>query len=323
MNIIAFEVREDETEYMELAAREFGCHICCRNDILTSENVSLTAGYEAVTILGRSILTPPLLRQLKECGVSLIASRTVGYDHIDLRCARELGFKVCNSGYGPEGVADYTIMLILLSLRHYKQALWRAHVNDYSLYGLRGRELRNLTVGIIGTGRIGGAVAKELSGFGCRLLFASSRKSPELEQLGTYHELEEVCREADILTFHVPLTERTYHMVNRNTLSQMKDGVILINTARGELMDTQDLEWGIENRKIGALAMDVAEGEQGIYHEDKRCDIIKNKDMAYLRQFPNVIMTHHLAFYTEEAVRSMVMEAVRRLCRMKQGTSLL
>lgn len=195
---------------------------------------------------------------------------------------------------------------MLLSLRHYKKALWLGQVNDYSLQGLEGREMKDLTIGIMGTGRIGQAVLKNLSGFGARLLAYDIHQNETAKIYATYVDLEQFYQECDIISLHMPYLKSTHHLINDQTISKMKDGIIIINCARGQLCNTESLIRGIENKKIGALRLDVVEGEEGIYHQDMRTDIIKNKNMAYLRQFPNVVMTQHLAFYTDAAVSSMV-----------------
>lgn len=313
MKILAFEVRDDEKESFEIFSKEFDCEIKCIQEALSFENIDLVKGYDGITVLAGRRITAEVQDALMKRGISYCATRTIGYDHFDVEYAHQVGFKICNSNYPPNGVADYTIMFILLALRHYKQALWRGQVNDYSLAGLKGREMRNLTIGIIGTGRIGKAVIENLTGFGSRILAYDVYQDRSLKNKAVYVELETIYRESDIISLHTPLIESTYYMINRETLERMKDGVILVNCARGELMDVEALIWGIENRKIGALALDVIEGESGIYHQDRRTDILQNKNMAYLRQFPNVIMTQHLAFYTDTAVISMVRCAVEGL----------
>ncbi|MCD7807595.1 MAG: NAD(P)-binding domain-containing protein [Lachnospiraceae bacterium] len=219
--------------------------------------------------------------------------------------AKKIGLPVCNAAYGPNGVAEYTVMLMLLCIRHYKAALWRMQVNDYSLGGLYGRELKNLTVGILGTGRIGTQVAQILSGFGCRVLGYDVYQGKASQWL-TYTDLDTVYRESDIITVHLNLNEKTRHMINRESIQKMKPGVILINCARGALMDTDALIEGIEQKKLGGLGLDCFEHEEGIYHQNRRDDIISNRSMAYLRQFPNVVMTQHMAFFTDAAVYDMV-----------------
>lgn len=311
MKLFAYEVRPDETAAFNRIEKELGVTIARTHKTLTPETLSLSAGCDAVTVLGHSQLNSAMLTLLKEAGITVLSTRTVGCNHIDLSAAKELGIRVCNTNYGGECVADYTVMMLLICLRNYKPALWRMQVNDYSLNGLQGRQVGSLTVGIVGTGRIGRQVMQNLSGFGCKFLCYDPFPHPEAAAMGPYVSLDEIWANCDVITFHTPLTKESFHMVNRETIAKMKPGVILINTARGELMDVEALIEGIENEKIGRLAMDVFDAEEGIYHENLRDRIIKNRSMAYLRQFPNVIMTPHIAFYTEEAVESMVQGGVR------------
>jgi len=253
--------------------------------------------------------------------VTCCVTRTVGYNHIDVKHAHEIDLKVANSSYPPTGVADYTVMLILMSLRHYKQAMWRGHVNDYSLRGLQGRELNELTVGIIGTGKIGQCVIKNLSGFGCKILAYDVYENDMVKKYAEYTDLDTIISSCDIISVHAPLLDSTYHLIDQERIAQMRDGVVLINCARGELMDIDALIQGIESQKIAALALDVIEGEDDIYHQDMRMEIISNPKMAYLRQFPNVIMTQHMAFYTDVAVESMVGCSIKAIDDfMKKGT---
>lgn len=316
--IAAFEVREDEKAAFAAAAERYSAAIELHTEKLTRETLFLADGCDAVTTLGQSHLDREVLTALRKKGICCLSTRTVGCNHIDLAAAKELGVRVAHADYDPGSVADFTIMLILMSLRRYKQALFRGNANDYSLNGLQGKELRTQTVGVVGTGNIGAAVIRRLSGWGCRVLACGHPKA-DLEGMADYVTKEKLFRESDIITFHVPLVTDTYHMVNSYSLSCMKDGVILINTARGELMDTETLIAGIESCKIGALGIDVLENETGIYHMDRRSDILSNRSMAYLRQFPNVTMTQHIAFYTEEAVANMVEGGVGALAEMLEG----
>lgn len=313
MKITAYDVRDDERKDFKRLAADLGIEIVLTGKFLNEQTVALAEGSEGVTVLGHSTVDRRMLNMLSVLGIRCLSTRTIGYNHIDLKAASELGFRICNASYGPHGVADYTIMLILMSLRKYKQALFRANVNDYSLTGLQGREMKDMTVGIIGTGKIGAAVISSLTGFGCRILAFDKFINNAVTSKAEYVSLEELYRESDVISLHVPLLESTAQMINRNSLAMMKDGVILINCARGELMNIPDLIEGIEHEKIGALGLDVFENEEGIYHFDRRTDILKNRDMAYIRQFPNVIMTQHIAFYTDRAVEEMVDSGVRGL----------
>ncbi|PTN09891.1 D-isomer specific 2-hydroxyacid dehydrogenase family protein [Mangrovibacterium marinum] len=311
--IVTFETRSDELSAIKELEKIHGLKISSYTSELSLSNIELTAGAKAVSVLGHSHIDKALLLELKRRGVQYLSTRTVGYNHIDLHAANELGIRVSHAYYDPHGVADYTVMLMLMCLRKYKQAMWRANVNDYSLHGLKGREMRTLTIGIVGTGNIGKQVIENLMGFGCRLIASSRSIDHALASKVEYMPLDKLYAQADIISFHLPLLESTARMVNKQSLAKMKDGVILINCSRGELMNISDVIDAIESHKIGALAMDVFENETGIYHQDRRTDIISNRDMAYIRQFPNVIMTQHIAFYTDEAVETMVESGVGSL----------
>jgi len=312
MKITAYETRKDEKNAFLQLAEELNIEIACLDQVLSEDTVHLAEGSDGVTILG-SAVNAKVLHQLKGLNINFISTRTVGYNHIDLHQAKELNIRISNANYGPDGVADYTIMLILMSLRKYKQAMFRANVNDYSLNGLQGKEMKDLTIGIIGTGRIGARVIESLTGFGCKIIVYDTYQHPRVKEIADYVPLDNLYQQADVISLHIPLLESTVQIINQESLSKMKDGVILINCSRGELMNIPDLIDAIEHEKIGALALDVFENEAGIYHFDRRTDIIKNREMAYIRQFPNVIMTQHMAFYTDAAVESMVACGVNSL----------
>ena len=228
-------------------------------------------------------------------GIRYLSTRTIGYNHIDLDCAHSLGIRVCNASYAPNGVADFTVMMILMCLRNYKQAMWRSKVNDFSLSGLMGREMRNLTIGIMGTGRIGRAVIQNLSGFGCRLLAYDVVQNEAVKNMASYVDLDTLYRESDVITLHMPLLDSTKHIINQESIAKMKDQIILINCARGQLMDSDALVDGIEKEKIGALGIDTFEGEENVVHKDLRVDIIANRNLFYLQQFRNLTA---LSFFT-------------------------
>lgn len=311
MRIAAFEVREDErAEFARQVERPGVDELALHTEALDREHVGLVRGYDAAFVLGTVRYDEELLAAIADAGVRVLATRTRGMDHIDLDAARKVGLSVFNTSYAPDSVADFTIMLMLVALRRYKPAVYRQNVNDFSLVGLQGRTLSTLTVGIVGTGAIGAAVAQRLQGFGCRVIAWSRHENPVLEGVATYVSWGDLLAQADVITFHLPATAETHHIINADSLAHMRDGVVLVNTARADLMDVTALIDGIETGKIGALAMDVFDGESEIYHQSHLNDIIANRDMAYLRQFPNTVLTQHMAFYTREAVDQMVAGAV-------------
>lgn len=297
---------QEEYAMLEKLAKEYGFDYVATGEPLTVNNLDLCCGCDGVSGLGKVQINAEVLKGLKERGISYYSTRTIGYNHIDLKTARDLQIKVCNSGYPPDSVAEFTVMLMLLLMRKYKQTLWRQQVNDYSLSGLRGETVMGKTVGVMGGGRIGYRVMQILKGFGCRILCCSDDYREDVAAIAEYVDADTMYALSDIITYHVPCLPSTMKMLNADSLGKMKDGVILINTARGELFDLKTLIEGIESKKIGGLAMDVFEGEDGIYHENRVVDILKNRDMAYLRQFPNVILTPHMAFYTQLSMDSMM-----------------
>lgn len=317
MRIIAFDVRPDErAEFERQAQRPEVGELVCREEPLTADNAELVGDFDAVLTQSMVSYDANLLARLADCGLRVLVTRTIGTDHIDLAAAERLGVRVSNATYAPDSVADFTLMLVLVALRKYKQMIYRQNVNDFSLPGLMGRTLSSLTVGIVGTGRIGRAVARRLAAFGARVIGYDPVPSDEFRELGEYVSLDELFAGSDVITFHAPSTPENFHMVRDETLARMRDGVVLVNTARASLMDVGALVTGIESGKIGALAMDVFEGEDEIYHAFRMHDIIANRDMAYLRQFPNTVLTQHVAFYTQQAVDEMVAHAVDAALRL-------
>lgn len=313
MKVCFFEVRKDEEEEIaRLTQQNPGLEVLCYDHPLSKENMQDLAGAESISILGGTKVNRELLDGLLHEGVTCICTRTIGCNHIDTEYAGSIGIQIHTAAYPPNAVADFAVMLMLMAVRRYKPALWRQQVNDFSLPGLMGRNFNELTVGIVGTGRIGRKVAENLSGFGCRILAFDHHPDEErMKNILEYCSLEKIYREADIITLHVPYLPENEGMINKDTIAGMKDGVILINTARGELMDLDDVIAGVESQKIGGVAMDVFKNDIGIYHVNHKSDILVNPKMAYLRQFPNVILTQHMAFYTEESVNSMVQSSFR------------
>ncbi len=242
-------------------------------------------------------------------------TRTIGYDHIDIEAAKRLGITVANAPYGPHGVADYAVMLILMSIRKMKRIIERTNIQDYTLRGAQGRELKDMTVGVIGTGRIGRTVIRNLSGFGAKLLAYDLMENEEVKEYAEYVALEEIWQQADVITLHAPLTNDSFHMIGKDTISKLKDGVVVINTARGALIDSEALIEGIESGKIGAAGLDVVEDEFDLYYYDRKSDVLHNRELAVLRGFPNVTVTHHMAFYTDECVKTVVRDSLEG-CRI-------
>lgn len=311
MRVTVYNCREfDEKELFLKYERELGMELVLCPDAPDEENAKLARGSECINII-TSKMPRKLLEVFASLGVKYVTTRTIGYDHIDVAAARELGLTVANAPYGPCGVADYTVMLILMTIRRMKRILERTNIQDYTLMGLQGRELKDLTVGIIGTGRIGRTVLKNLSGFGCGLIAYDLYESAQVRDSGiSYVSLDEMWSRADVISLHTPLTEDNFHMINEETIARMKDGVMIVNTARGGLIDTGALIRGIESGKVGGAGLDVVENEFGLYYYDHKADILSNRELSILRGFPNVTVSHHMAFYTDDCVETVVRDSL-------------
>ncbi len=305
MKIFAYCLREfDEKPMFDRLAGAFNAQYGYNTEYPVSDNVELARGYDAVSCTPCN-MGADMLQRFYDVGVRYVATRSIGFDHIDLDKARQLGMGVCHVSYEPETVADYAIMLMLMCCRNMPHIMNRSLVQDYSLKGKMGRDISDCTVGIIGAGQIGSTVIRHLSGFGCKMLAYDLHRNPRLEGLAEYVSLEDLYARSDILTLHAPATTENYHLIDAHALSKMRDGVILINTARGTLVDTKALIQGLESGKIGHAALDVLEDEAGLYYANRMGDVIVNHQMAILRSFPNVILSPHTAFYTERVVWNM------------------
>ena len=305
----------DEAEAFRTYGEKFGVALGYCQDQPSMENAALAEGYDAISIVSTP-MPERLIVRFKALGVRMISTRTVGYDHIHLETARLLGIRVSNATYSPDCVADYTVMLMLMALRRMKRILQRADIHDFSLPGVIGKELRDCTVGVLGTGRIGKAVLRDLSGFGCRLLACGRTEDPSLGV--RYADLPTLLRECDVLSLHMPLSQDNYHLIGREAIAEMKDGVVLVNTARGGLIDTEALIEGLESGRIGAAALDVVEDEAGLFHFDRKSDPIGHRAISILKDMPNVIFTPHMAFYTQEAIGDMVGHSIES-CVLELG----
>ena len=319
MKIFVYNYREfDEAEYFQKFSEKYDVELGICTDAPTLENARLAEGYEYISII-TSKIDSELMERFHELGVKMISTRTVGYDHVDISAARRLGIHVSNVSYSPECVADYTVMLMLMSIRKMKRIMQREEINDFSLPGIQGRELPNFTVGVLGTGRIGQAVIRDLSGFGCRIYAYDKYENESVKKRASYTDLDMICRECDLITLHMPLLEDNYHLIDGEALAKMKDGVVIINTARGGLIDTRALIEGIESGKVGAAGLDVIEDEFGMYYYDRKSDVLGKRDLYFLRGFPNVIVTPHMAFYTDQAVSDMVRHSIESCLLHAEG----
>lgn len=298
----------------ELAAR-FGIRPTLVKAPISEANADQAHGARCISIDHKAYVTPAVLLALSKAGVEYISTRSVGYNHIDVEFARSLGIAVQNVSYSPDSVADYTLMLMLMAVRNAKYTIRSVDANDYRLPDRRGKELRDLTVGVVGTGRIGSAVMDRLRAFGCRTVAYDTRPTGQTDPVS----LEELLRRSDIVTLHTPLTADTYHLIDRRRIEQLKHGAVLVNTGRGALVDTDGLVHALESGTLAGAALDVIEGEEGIFYTDCGNSVVGNPVLVRLQQMPNVVISPHTAYYTEHAVKDMYVESITNCLRFENG----
>lgn len=271
---------------------------------LSRSTVALARGYDAVCAFVSSDCSAKVLEKLNEFGIKLLLLRCAGFNNVDVEAANKYGITVLRvSGYSPEAVAEFAITIALAVNRHLHKSYIKVRENNFALTGLTGINFFGKTAGIIGTGKIGAAMCRICKGLGMKVIAYDAYVNPNLDFV-EYKSFDEVLAESDLISLHCPLTEDNYHMINKDTIAKMKDNVILVNTSRGALVDTNDLIQGIRAKKFFGVALDVYEEETNNVFEDRADDILDNSVVARLLSFPNVIVTSHQGFLTEEALES-------------------
>lgn len=272
---------------------------------LNESSVSLTKGFDTVLVFVHDDVNEKVLAKLKENNITSVFLRCTGYNNVDLAAAKKLGIKVYRvPSYSPHAIAEYTFALLLTINRRIHKAYNRTREYNFSLEDLVGSDLVNKTIGIIGYGKIGRLVANIALGFGMNVLvydpFLTSL--PQSENLRLVSELDELYKESDYISLHSPLTQSNFHLINKDAINKMKKGVTIINTSRGALIDSHALLEAIKERKVSAVALDVYEEEENIFYEDRSNHILDDEVLRDLIAMPNVIVTSHQAFLTNEAL---------------------
>ena len=306
MGITIYGCGQDEAILFRETAPHFGVIPTITEAAASEANIGLAFGNRCISVGHKTQITNSTLFALSQAGVTYISTRSIGYNHINVKYAETLGISVENVTYSPDSVADYTLMLILMAVRQAKSVMRRADIHDYRLNDVRGRELRDLAIGVIGTGRIGAAVVDRLRGFGCRILAHDSHPKTAAD----YLPLDELLQLCDIVTLHTPLNPDTHHLLNRERIEQMKHGSFIINTGRGSLIDTDALILALESGRLGGAALDVLEGEEGIFYADCRNKPIGSRSLLRLQRLPNVLISPHTAYYTDHALSDIVTNSI-------------
>lgn len=325
MKIAFFDTHRFEKKTFDHVNGDFAHEITYFEPRLTPETARLANGFSVICAFANDRLNEETLKILKAEGVQLIALRSAGFNHVDLGAAERLGLKVVRvPAYSPHSVAEHAVTLLLALNRKICKANSRVKELNFSLEGLVGFDLFGKTVGVVGTGRIGAVMATIMRGFGCKVLAFDLAPQTQLESIGVkYVSLQELYQNSDIISLHVPLTTSTRHMIDEKALLQMKSGVFLINTGRGALVDTKALIASLKSGHIGAAALDVYEEEENIFFQDLSGKILQDDTLARLLTFPNVLITSHQAFLTQEALNNIAHTTLQNIEDFKKGRTLV
>ncbi|MBR0672885.1 2-hydroxyacid dehydrogenase [Neoroseomonas soli] len=325
MRIAMFSTKPYDRRSFEAAPAAAGHEILYLEPRLAPLTAPLAAGAEAVCAFVNDDLSAPVLERLAAGGTKLVLLRCAGFNNVDLAAAQRLGMKVARvPAYSPHAVAEFTIGLMLALVRGIHRAYQRTRDGNFALEGLLGFDLHGKTVGVLGTGKIGAIVARILAaGFGCRVLAHDVHPDPGLQAIGvTYMEPRAIAAQADILTLHCPLTPETRHVVRAETLALAHPGLVLVNTSRGGLIDTEAAIEALKSGQLGGLAIDVYEQEADLFFEDLSNEILADDVIARLLTFPNVLVTGHQAFFTAEALGAIAEVTLANATRVAAGEPL-
>lgn len=325
MRIAVFNTKPYDRRFLVEANAAFGHDLHFLDPRLDATTASLAAGHQAVCVFVNDVVSAEVLEVLAGQGIRLVALRCAGFNNVDLAAARRLEIDVVRvPAYSPHAVAEFTIGLLLAVDRHIPRAWARVRDNNFALDGLIGRNLHGRSVGVIGTGKIGALVARALKlGFGCDVLAADPYPNPELEGIGVrYVPRDALLRTAEIITLHCPLTPDTRHLIDGAAIEAARPGLMIVNTSRGALIDTAALIEGLKCRRIGAVALDVYEQEADLFFEDLSNEIVSDDLFQRLLTFPNVLVTGHQAFLTEEALAAIAETTLRSAADAEAGRML-
>lgn len=324
MKVAVFDTHQFERKFFQEENNSFHHDLTFFETRLTEQTANLAGGYPCVCAFVNDRLNGKILQTISESGTRLIALRSAGFNHVDLESARDFGLRIVRvPEYSPHAVAEHAVALILSLNRKIHRAYGRVRESNFSLDGLVGFDLYEKTVGIVGTGRIGSVMARIMNGFGCHVLAHDRIRNPDLEKIGVqYADFNELLQKADIITLHVPLTPETRHLIGAKALSLTKRGVMLINTGRGTLVDTRALIQSLKTGHVGYAGLDVYEEEEGVFFEDLSDQILQDDQLARLLTFPNVLVTSHQAFLTQEALRNIAQTTLQNIMEFETGNNL-
>ncbi|WP_082215242.1 2-hydroxyacid dehydrogenase [Dyadobacter psychrophilus] len=321
MKILFFSAKPYDRTFFEQHNERYGFELEFLETHLGPHIVEAVQDQIAVCVFVNDKVNAEVIAVLAEKGVKIIALRCAGFNNVDLEAAREKGMRICRvPEYSPQAVAEHTVAMLLTLNRKTHKAYNRVREQNFALNGLMGFNLYGKTVGVIGTGKIGAAFCKIMKGFGCKVIAYDIAANAVLQANGiAYHDLETVLGSSDIISLHCPLNEHTHHMINAQTLQKMKKGVMLINTSRGGLINTPDVIDALKNKHVGYFGIDVYEQEEKLFFKDLSESIIEDDTIQRLMSFPNVLVTAHQGFFTEEALSEIAQVTLSSIDALAKG----
>lgn len=321
MKIAVFSTKPYDRRFFDVANLKYSKDISFFEPPLNHETARLADGFKIICAFVHDILDSHTLKMLLEGGTRFIALRSAGYNNVDLKAAKTLGMRVARvPAYSPHAVAEHAVALVLDLNRRIHRAFARVRDGNFALEGLLGFDLCGKTVGVLGTGKIGLVMVQIMKGFGCEVIAYDPVPNSDCGKLGgQYVSLEELFHSSDIISLHCPLTPQTHHLINGNSVSQMKKGVMLINTSRGRILDTVAVIQGLKDGKIGYLGLDVYEEEDQLFFEDLSNKIIQDDVFSRLLTFPNVLVTAHQGFFTQEALKAIAEVTLSNIDNFEKG----
>ncbi len=321
MKIAFYGTKPYDRIWFEPMGKEYGFDIHFIEAACNRETIFMAKGYDAICIFVNDYVDAEMINALYEMSVKAILLRSAGYNNVDVKAAEDKIIIMRVPSYSPEAVAEFSMALLLTVNRLTHKAYNRTRDFNMSLNGLMGMDLYEKTAGVIGTGKIGQAMIRILNGFQMHVLCYDPFPVEGLE--AEYVSLEEIFKYSDVITLHCPLTSDTKHIINKETIAKMKNGVFLINTSRGALIDTEALIEAMLQNKFGGVGLDVYEEEEGVFYEDRSGDIVKDDNLARLLTFPNVLVTSHMGFFTREAMQAIALTTLENAYALENGLPLV
>lgn len=321
MKIAFYGTKPYDKIWFEPLGKEYGFDIHFIELPCNEDTIFLAKGYDAICIFVNDHVNARMIDQLYEMKVKAILLRSAGFNHVDIKAAKNKIKVLRVPSYSPAAVAELAMALLLTVNRFTHKAYNRTRDFNMSLNGLMGTDINHKIAGVIGTGKIGQAMIRILKGFETYVLAYDPYPNPDLDV--EYVSIEELMRRSDIISLHCPLTPETEHIINKQTIAMMKDGVYLVNTSRGGLIDTEALIEGLLQNKFGGVGLDVYEEEEGLFYEDHSGTIMTDANLARLTTFPNVLITSHMGFFTTEAMQAIAIETLENAYALENGLPLV